>query len=410
MAIVGTVLFFRLDSFLSASFTDYELYLLKYIYFIAFASIVITISFNPITAILIANEKFVLVKGIEIAAYLITIGATAIYLMLGYNVIAVVAISAIVNTTGIIIKIWYVFRRLQIPFRLKDYSRFYLKELFIYALPIFVVVLVEQIYWKLDNIIIGSKLGPKFVAYYAIGIFFQKYILSFSTAISRVMIPKLILQIDEESDSKEITNILITISRFQLIIVLLIISGLILFGKEFIILWLGEDYEISFYVMLCVLIPFSVEIVGNIRNTIMQVKGLYWYRSVLILIIALTNAGFTVTFVEEYGIVAAGLFTGIALFLGYIGMHMIMQWKINIRFVEFFLPVWSKALIIIAICTLIAQFLNYYTDYSWLTFLCKIFVFVIAYGVSMWFIYLNNEEKDVFVKIKNAITGRLGLK
>ena len=178
MTIVGAILFFSLDSFLSASFTNHELYLLKYIYIIAFASIVMTITFNPITAILIAYEKFILVKGIEIAAYLITVGTTAIYLLLGYNVIAVVAISAIVNATGILIKIWYVFRKLKIPFRLRGYSRFYIKELFTYALPIFFVVLVEQIYWKLDNIIIGSKLGPTIVAFYAVGIFFQKYIFS----------------------------------------------------------------------------------------------------------------------------------------------------------------------------------------------------------------------------------------
>lgn len=406
MAIGGTVLFFSLDSFLSASFTDQELYLLKYIYVIAFASIVATITFNPITAILVAYEKFVLVKGIEIVAYLITIGTTVVFLLLGYNVIAVVAISAIVNTTGILIKIWYLFRRLKIPFRVRGYSLYYIKELFTYALPIFFVVLVEQIYWKLDNIIIGSKLGPTIVALYAVGIFFQKYIQSFSTAISRVMIPKLILQIDGESDSKEIIKSLVTIARFQLIIVLLIISGLVLFGKEFIILWLGEDYEISYYVMLCVLIPFSVEIVGNIRNTIMQVKGLYWYRSVLILIISLINVGFTVAFVEEYGIVAAGLFTGIALVLGYFGVHIIMQWKINIRFIEFFFPVWSKAVIIMAICTPIALLLNDYTSYSWLTFFCKILVFAIVYGISMWFIYLNNVEKGLFKKIWDAISSR----
>ena len=410
IAVVGSVLYFSLNSLLSASFTDYEFDLLEYIYIIAFASIVITITFNPITAILIAYEKFVLVKGIEIAAYLITIGTTTIYLILGYNVIAVVAISAIVNTTGILIKIWYVFQKLNIPFRFRGYTRFYIKELFSYALPIFFVVLVEQIYWKLDIIIIGSKLGPTIVAFYAVGIFFQKYILSFSTAISRVMIPKLILQIDGESNSKAITKSLITIARFQLTIVLLIISGLVLFGKEFIILWLGEDYEVSYYVMLCVLIPFSLEIVGNIRNTIMQVKGLYWYRSVLILIISLINVGFTVVFVEEYGIVAAGLFTGIALVLGYIGVHIIMQWKINIRFVEFLFTVWSKAFIIIAICTPFALLLNYYTSYSWLTFFCKILAFAIIYGVSMWFIYLNNNEKGDFLKVKNSITSRLGFK
>ena len=142
----------------------------------------------------------------------------------------------------------------------------------------------------------------------------------------------------------------------------------------------------------------------------MQVKGLYWYRSVLILIISLINVGFTVVFVEEYGIVAAGLFTGIALVLGYIGVHIIMQWKINIRFVEFLFTVWSKAFIIIAICTPFALLLNYYTSYSWLTFFCKILAFAIIYGVSMWFIYLNNNEKGDFLKVKNSITSRLGFK
>ena len=84
-------------------------------------------------------------------------------------------------------------------------------------------MLVEQIFWKLDSILIGARLGAAMVAVYAIGVMFNKYFMAFATAISRVMMPDLVRRIDAGSDAAALTARLVEISRWQALVLMLVL-------------------------------------------------------------------------------------------------------------------------------------------------------------------------------------------
>ena len=149
------------------------------------------------------------------------------------------------------------------------------------------------------------------------------------------------------------------------------------------------------------MIPFSVEIIGNLRNTFLQVYGYYWHRAIIILIVSVLNIGLTVLLIDKYGIIGAAGSTCISLFIGYGATNFILWKKIGIDISTFFKEVWLKFVPMVAILGLLFLFLNNtYQITNWLELIIHVTITSFVYIVAIWFIYLNKEEKLFFIKKK----------
>lgn len=399
--LVSTIVYFYLPILFSNTFSNQEMIDLKEMYLISIISIAFTIFFNPIGAIMNAYEKFIILKFTDILVFTFTTITIIVFLNFNYGVVMMVGVAAFYNIANILFKYFYVRKRIKIVYPKYAASKDYTKKIITYAGPIFIVIIVEQIYWKLDNIIIGSMIGTTMVTFYAMGIVFQKYILSFSTAISRIMTPDLIKKIDASYSLTELTENYIKTSRIQLMVVLSIVINLILWGEPFLKIWLGEEYSISYFILLLVLIPFSVEIIGNLRNTFLQVYGYYWHRAVILLIISLLNILFTIVLLEKYGIIGAATSTCLSLFLGYSATNFLLWKKVGVNIFSFFKDVWIKIIPVIGVAFLLYLLLKKsFLVTNWVELILHIIITSFVYIMSIWFLYLNTEEKSYFIKMK----------
>src|SRR5690606_34291722 len=147
-------------------------------------------------------------------------------------------------------KAFYVRRRIGLRLRYGAIDWRELRPVLAYSAPILLAVVVEQVFWRLDNILIGAMIGASAVAIYAIGIMFNKYFMSFATAVSRVLMPELVRRIDAGASGPELSSILVRVSRVQALVLFLVLSGLVLFGREFLALWLGSGFAASYAVLL----------------------------------------------------------------------------------------------------------------------------------------------------------------
>jgi O-antigen/teichoic acid export membrane protein len=394
VALGSIIVYLLIDPLYQASFSGSQMKLFKEMFIISSISIFFTLFFNPAGAILSAYERFIFLKTTEIVSFVLTTITIVIFLYNDFGVFYIVLIASIFNLINILIRLYYVRHTLQIKYPTFNKHKGFQKELLLYSLPILTVVIVEQIYWKLDNIIIGSLLGPSLVTLFAMGVVFQKYILSFSTAISRIMSPGLIKNIDLNQSMLVLTKSYIKTSRIQLIVVLLIMLNLIVFGDVFFQLWLGEEYSISFTIFLIVMIPFSIEIIGNLRNTFLQVFGFYWYRAAIILVISILNIFSTIILLNKYGIEGAAWSTSISLVLGYTVTNYLMHKKIKMSLKPFFEQVWLKALpSIILVLGLGFTIKTIISINNWVDFSLSITLTSTIYLVSLYFFYLEKHEK-----------------
>jgi O-antigen/teichoic acid export membrane protein len=406
--VVCLVIYSLLDILFESTFSLEQLGIIHLMFAISSVSIVTTLFFNPTGALLSAYERFVFLKISDIIVFLGTTITVVVFLYWDFGVVTMVFISAVFNVTNLLIRLYYVRNILKIPFPFLKPNKKLVKQIATYAGPIFIVVVIEQIYWKLDNILIGSLLGPVFVTIYAMGVVFQKYILSFATAISRIMTPDLIRKIDAKQSMETLTHNYIGTSRIQLIIVLLITLNLVFWGKPFITIWLGEDYRDSYYVLILILIPFSIEIIGNLRNTFLQVYGFYWHRAIIILIISIINIGFTVFLLKMYGVIGAALSTSVSLIAGYVVTNSLLRIKVGLNLFLFYKSVWLKILpVILIVASLWFGLSKFMVVNSWTSLIIVSLITSLTYIIIVWFYYLNDAEK--YAVTKNFIKKREGL-
>lgn len=318
-----------------ANMTPYQIALLEDMILVTGLTAAVVVALNPVGALLSATESFVFLRSMEIAATLLATLVMVLVLRAGGDALDIVIVSAASMILQAMVRVTYAIVVLGGRVRLGLPDRATLARVVGYGAPIFLVMIAEVIFWRLDTLLIGAFLGAAPIAVFAIGVTFNKYFMSFATALSRVMTPEIIRQVDKAVDSAVLTHLMIRLSRIQAMFLLLILTGLIIFGQSFLTLWLGSEFACSYWVMVTILVPYALEMIGNTRNIILQVKGLYWYRASITLGMSLMNIPLTMVLLNTYGVVGAAISTAVALTLGYVLVAILLRVKVGMEMLRY---------------------------------------------------------------------------
>ncbi|MEK9825615.1 MAG: oligosaccharide flippase family protein [Methylotenera sp.] len=389
----------NINLFFSDSLSITQLATLKEMVLVTGIGAAVLIAFNPIAALLQAMEQFVFLRSLDIFSTILSTFITVILLNHGYGVLMVVSVMTVAIVLQVLLRIIYLSFPLRVSVRYRLPNKAELNRVFKYALPIFVSIIVETVFWKLDNLLIASILGAAPVAIYAIGVTFNKYFMSFATAISRIMTPEIVRQVDSGSNPTDLTKMMIRISRWQALILLPILSGLIVFGQRFLSQWLGSGFELSYYVMLAVICPYALELIGNARNIVLQVKGLYWHKSIISASMAIINIPLTIWFIHMWGVFGAALSTGIAIFIGYVFIAVLLEIRVGIKAQTYLSETMRGVLPVCVILTALGHYLQNFLPLNWFGLILGVAIFCVAYTLMVRFFAINHEELSRLKKV-----------
>src|SRR5690606_19011823 len=115
------------------------------------------------------------------------------------------------------------------------------KDMLTFSFFIFLNMIIDQIYWKTDQIVLGIISGTSAVAVYSIASQLNSYYMNFSTNINSVFLPQISAISVKTDDMTQINSIFNRVGRMQFAIMSLILTGFILYGKSFIVFWVGKD-------------------------------------------------------------------------------------------------------------------------------------------------------------------------
>ena len=193
----------------------------------------------------------------------------------------------------------------------------------------------------------------------------------------------------------------IRIGRIQYILLGLISSGFIIFGNEFIYLWLGKGYAEVYKIALWIMIPLTIPLIQNTGIAIMQARNQHQFRSVVYFFIAILNIVVSILLVKNYGAIGCAIATGISFTLGNIIIINIYYWKrVDIDIPLFWVNIFKMS-IPVAITMVIGYGLNHFiNEYRIITFILKGSIYVVIYVILMWLIGMNKEEK---IEVLNPI-------
>ena len=235
------------------------------------------------------------------------------------------------------------------------------------------------------------------VAVYAVGSQIYTNYMYAGITVASVFFPRVSKLYQEENSTQKISQLFIKVGRIAFLMCFVVLSGFVIFGKEFITLWVGPVYEPAYAMAIVVMVPFTIDIVQNLGLTILQVMNRYGFRAKMYFIAACLNIISTLFLAHFLAGFGAALSTGISMFLTSgiilnfyyaktIGLDIKNFWK-NILIMLFKLvPISAMVYIINLMCS---------TPYKWWILIVKIGIYIIAFGVATYFMVLNVSEKKM---------------
>ena len=397
--ILGTYIYFIIPKLFAEKFTLDELIKTKKVFVITMIGTAVSFPVSVFSTNIISREKFLYQKSLNLLKLIVTPIIGAILMINGFKLIAVVSVTIILTLITNIFDIVYAFK-IGMRLKFKNFDLKILKDILQYSFYIFLNIIIDRIYWETDRIIIGKYIGPLVVGIYSIASIFNLVYMSLSTSISGVLFPRINKMVTERK-YKELSDMFISIGRIQYILLGLISSGFIIFGNEFIYLWLGKGYEEVYKIALWIMIPLTIPLIQNTGIAIVQARNQHQFRSIVYFFIALLNIVMSILLVKKYGAIGCAVATGFSFIVGNIIIINIYYWKrVNIDIPLFWKNIFKMS-IPITITMIIGYGLNYFiSDYKIMTFILKGIVYVGVYVALMWLLGMNKDEKK---EISNPI-------
>lgn len=406
MALVGVIVIFTFRRFYESSFSASELKESSAILLLLFANMMATLLGSVYLTILTGHEKFAFLKVLSIIIQI----AQPFFVILCVRkipyAITVSTVIVVLNVLTVLMRYLYVTRKLKIRIVKKERNGKVIKEIIGLSATILLGCIADQIFWKTDQVILGKLFSTAVVAVYSVGAQIYMMYMQFGTQVASVFYPKVSILYQEENGNQKVSDLFVRVGRVTFMIIMLILSGFIVFGKEFLLIWVGEGYTEAYYVAIVVMIPFSVDLAQNLALAILQVKKQYSFRAKIYLLSALINVVTTVIFASYFGIVGAAISTGLSMF---ITSGLIMNWyylkKANLDIVKFWketFKIITVSMVMMTLVLLIKQFMSW-NSVGLLQLGIEIILFALIYVSAMYkFIMTSEEKKQMLMFIRRG--------
>lgn len=408
--ICGFIIYNNISFFFGNSLTVQEIQKMKILVLIMSFNTAISFPISVFSSIVIAHEKYIFRKLVDMLS---TIGVPVfniIALYLGFGSVGMAVVSTIVQFMMLPTNAFFCFKVLDIRPKFKNIPFYMLKEIAGFSFYVFLGSIVDMLFWATDKVLLGAMVGSVAVAIYNVGGTFNSMMTNLSTSISGVLVPKITTMVFTGDDKQEWTDLFIRIGRLQYYIIALVVSGFIVFGKPFISFIAGEGYEDSYIVALLTMIPLVVPLIQNVGLNILVAQNKHKFRSLVYLAIAILNVISTYLAIPYFGMIGAALCSGLSYILGQGIIMNIYYYKVtglNIKlFWKNILSISWLPLIMIMITILISNYINFYSPVN---FLIGVIMYSVIYFIVNYVSCMNSYEKDIFRKpllgIVNKIRG-----
>ena len=402
--ISGVICYINLDIIFAASMTIAELTTAKTLFLLLLFNIVITLITMMFRAVINANEKFLFLKGTETLQMVLQPVLVVLILQQYPSAVAVAIVQTFLNICLIIARVYYCFIKLKIKIKFHYLDKQLLNDIKKLALSVFIVVLIDQVFFKTNQIILGIVSGTAAVAVYSISSLIYMNYMALSTAISGVYLPHVTEIVAKNEPVKKLSDLFIKIGRYQYYLLALVASGFIIFGRDFINIWAGNDFEEAYWITLLIIVPFTIDLIQNIGLSIIQAQNRYDFRAKVYFAMGLFNLCFAIPLAKQYGGTGCAFATGLSMFLG---NGLIMNWyylnvtKLDI--LRFWKEIGNISLYIICLTLVGYGLYNYQNVDSIIEFIMAIAVYTVIYSLVIYTFCMNVSEKEKVLSVVNKI-------
>lgn len=407
---IGLGLYFNVGTLFGNTMTAVELDRARIMMLLLVANLAFTFPMSIWGSIIQAYEDFVFQKSLNIFRIILNTAVMICLLHFGYKAVAMVVVQTIFNVLTLVVNFIYCRRKLniQIYFRFKHFHWGFLKEVAIYSFWIFLNAIMDRVYWSTGQFVLGAMVGTAAVAVFAIAIQLEGMYMQFSTAISSVFLPKVTAMVATNRSRKEISDLFIRTGRIQYIVLAYILSGFIIFGRQFIELWAGAGYSDAYIISLLFFIPLTVPLIQNLGITILQARNEMKFRSVLYIIIALVSLAMQIVLTRFFGGIGCAMGVSGALVVGQILiMNVYYQRRQDLDIKTFWKEISKMSIIpIVLIFSSMLIIRHFFALDSWGKLILGIAAFSLVYIPLFFRFSMTDDERNLFISMFHKIFAR----
>lgn len=392
--VIGIIIYFNLSNIFGNSLTSEELSKANVMMIIFLIGTAISFPLSVFDSYVLANEKFIFLKIVNLIKIIMNPVLIMCMLLLGYKSISLVVTYTILNLmTHILYAVYSLIKlKMSFTFNIRKINFSIFKEITMYSFWVFLNIIVDTVFNNTDQVILGIVSGTVAVSIYAVANQIKNANNAFSTAISGLFLPK-ITKLLTLNKKDEINETFISVSKIQLYIMLLILSGFFIFGKAFITLWVGNEYMDAYYIVLWLIGPSIIPLTQNLGISVIQAMNKHKFRSIVYIIIAVLNVIISIPLARKYAGVGAAIGSAIANLLGqWIAMN-VYYYKVAELDIPRYWKNFIKIVSPVAIFSLLISKVIHVIQLSWTKLVLYIGIYVVIYLIYIILFHLSDDEK-----------------
>lgn len=396
--VCGFVLTGCSGAFFGKGLTNSELDRLKQLMVIMTFSTAMSFPTITYSALVIAYEKYVFRRLVELIGTILPVLLNLLVLYGGWGSIGIAMVALIMQVFTFPVYVYYCAKVLHIKPQFCHMPLYLLKDIFSYTFFIFLSMVVDMLYWATDKVLIGSMIGTVAVAVYNVGGTFTQMMQNMATAISSVFVPRIMTMVEKDKNIAEMSELMIRIGRIQYMLVALMLSGYIVFGRSFIHFWAGDPYQDAYIIALLTMVPLAVPLIQNIAYNVIVAQNRHRFRAIIYTVIAVINLISTIIIIPKFGIIGAAVCTSVAFLFGNgIVMNLFYYKKIGLDIPEFWKNIVRLSIVPIAFIIVFEVIIKWILPIRSLgSFLIYVIVYTILYCLCMLG-FMNQYEKNLII-------------
>lgn len=395
-----TVVYFNLEKVYTGLSME-EIQVLKSVFLIFGTYSILAFPFTPLSGILNAYELFIEMKLCDLFQKLLAIGLIIIVLLSGHGLTYLVAMNALAGVISIIIKIWFVKTKVKIKpnFKVRDFIL--LKAILNFSIWVTVMAISQRMIFNIAPSILGMVSNSLEIARFAPASQMEGYFFTFAYAINGLFLP-LLSRYDSKSNDTAILNLAEKVGRYQMGILGLLYTGIVVLGTQFMGLWMGSDYKICGLCTVMMITPSLFQYPQQIFNTMLSVRNLIKYQALAAVVMGLTNIILSFVFIPQMGALGSSLSIMISYTINFILLNIIYHKKLRLSLKTFYIQVFARYIPIILFSIFISrEVLVNITLSGWSNFFVgAIITGTIYLCILLVFGFSKVERQMILVKIK----------
>lgn len=394
--IVGWIVRFNIGA-IYTTLSPEEITLSKTIFISMIVQVMLTVFSHYFEGIIMAYDRYVFSKIINLLKILITFGLNFVLIYMGMGINGIVMANTIAISLTLFVEMAYVIFVLKFKVKYNGFDKDVIAPTIGLMMAMLLQSIIGHVNATIDKTILGIYSTKADVAVYSVANTFVTFFNTVPTVISSVFLPAAVKLVVAKASNEELTDFVIKPGRIQFVAAGFMLSEFFIVGKDFITRWAGKDVASAWLIALIIMVPNTVPLIQNVCLSILNAKNKRLARSVILVFLSVINVIVSILLIKHIGFIGAPIGTCISYIIGHcIIMNIYYKKAIGLNVIRMFKEILGKTIFCfaatLAVCLplwLIKLELGY------IEITMKAVIIAVVYCLLVFFFSFNNSEKSM---------------